>query len=109
MLEVTSSNGTVIAPAYIHPAVPPWTVSIPVGQGHKASEQYSERYAEGIGVNTLSILTPIVDGDTGALAWAATRVKIKKTGEHIDLSRFEGNVPAFELENAKIVQIAPPN
>jgi len=109
MLEVTSSNGTVIAPAYIHPAVPPWTVSMPVGQGHKVSGQFSERYAEGIGVNTLSILAPVVDGDTGALAWAATRVSIKKTGEHIDLSRFEGNVPAIELEPGKIIQIALPD
>jgi hypothetical protein len=43
------------------------------------------------------------------LAWAATRVSIKKTGEHIDLSRFEGNVPAIELEPGKIIQIALPD
>jgi anaerobic selenocysteine-containing dehydrogenase len=109
VMEITSPNGTVRAPAYVHPAVPPWTVSMPIGQGHKPSDQSAERYAEGVGVNTLSILAPIVDGDTGALAWAATRVRISKTGEHVDLPHFEGNVPAFEADEQRIIKIALPD
>jgi anaerobic selenocysteine-containing dehydrogenase len=105
IMEVTSPNGTVKAPAYVHPAVPPWTVSMPIGQGHTTFG----RYAEGVGVNTLSMLAPITDGDTNALAWAATRVRIRNTGEHIDMPRFEGNVPAFEVEEGKIIQIASPH
>ncbi|MDA0988373.1 MAG: molybdopterin-dependent oxidoreductase [Chloroflexi bacterium] len=104
MMEITSPNGTVKAPAYVHPAVPPWTVSMPIGQGHTTFG----RYAEGVGVNTLSILAPITDVDTNALAWAATRVRIRNTGEHIDIPRFEGNVPAFEAEEGRIIKIASP-
>jgi molybdopterin-containing oxidoreductase family iron-sulfur binding subunit len=104
VMEVTSPNGTVEAPAYVHPAVPPWTVSMPIGQGHAAFG----RYAEGVGVNTLSILAPLTDKDTNALAWAATRVSLRKTGKRIDLPKFEGNVPAFEADQGKIIKIAPP-
>ena len=105
VMEITSPNGTVEAPAYVHPAVPPWTVSMPIGQGHTAFG----RYAEGVGVNTLSILAPITDGDTNALAWAATRVRLRNTGKHIDMPRFEGNVPAFETEEQNIIKITLPD
>lgn len=104
MIEITSPSGTVVAPAYVHPAVPPWTVSMPIGQGHTAFGQY----AEGVGVNTLSILAPLTDGDTRALAWAATRVSLRNTGKRIDVPRFEGNVPAFETEKGKIIKLALP-
>jgi len=105
MIEITSPNGIVEAPAYVHPAVPPWTVSMPIGQGHTAFG----RYAEGVGVNTLSILAPLTDGDTRSLAWASTRVSIRKTGKRIDMPRFEGNVPAFELEGERIIKLALPD
>jgi anaerobic selenocysteine-containing dehydrogenase len=109
VMEVTSPNGTVEAPAYVHPAVPPWTVSMPIGQGHKPSDQFAERYAEGVGTNTLSILAPLTDKDTNALAWAATRVSIRKTGKRIDLPKFEGNVPAFEADQGRIIKITLPD
>lgn len=105
VVEITSPNGMVEAPVYVHPAVPPWTVSMPIGQGHTAFG----RYAEGVGVNTLSILAPLTDGDTRALAWAATRVSIRKTGKRIDMPRFEGNVPAIEADEERIIKIALPN
>ena len=105
VLEITSPKGTVTAPAYVHPAVPPWTVSMPIGQGHTAFG----RYAEGFGVNTLSILAPQIDGDTGALAWAATRVSIRNTGRRIDMPRFEGNVPAIEAEEGRIIKLTLPD
>jgi molybdopterin-containing oxidoreductase family iron-sulfur binding subunit len=105
MIEITSPNGKVEAPAYVHPAVPPWTVSMPIGQGHTAFG----RYAEGVGVNTLSILAPLTDGETRALAWAATRVSIRKTGKRIDMPRFEGNVPAIEADEGRIIPITLPD
>ena len=48
---------------------------MPVGQGH---ENYT-RYASGRGENPIGILAAIYEKETGALAWAATRVKIAKT------------------------------
>jgi len=49
---------------------------MPVGQGHETFT----RYASGRGENPISILAPVKEKETGALAWAATRVKIAKAG-----------------------------
>jgi anaerobic selenocysteine-containing dehydrogenase len=101
IIEVQSPQGTVQVPAYIHPATPPNIVGIPAGQGHR----HYTRYAEGRGVNPLEIVAPMTDSETGALAWAATRVKLTKTGQSIRLSRFEGTVPPLELPDAEILPI----
>jgi molybdopterin-containing oxidoreductase family iron-sulfur binding subunit len=50
---------------------------MPVGQGH---ENYT-RYASGRGANPIAILAPVQEPETGALAWAATRVKIAKVAD----------------------------
>ena len=50
---------------------------MPVGQGHETFT----RYASGRGSNPVKVLGPSVEPETGALAWAATRVKIARVGE----------------------------
>ena len=77
MVDVTSSQGTVRAPVMIFPGIAPDIVAMPVGQGHEAFT----RYATGRGVNPISILAPATESETGALAWAATRVKIARAGD----------------------------
>ena len=49
---------------------------MPVGQGHESFT----RYASGRGANPVAILAPIAEPETGALAWAATRVRVTKVG-----------------------------
>ena len=104
ILTVESPAGSLEAPAYIHPGVPPWVISMPIGQGHVSFG----RYAENVGVNTISLLSEVEDKGSGSLAWAANKVSISKTGRHIDISKFEGNVPAFEVDEQRIIKIAPP-
>ncbi|MDE2941881.1 MAG: molybdopterin-dependent oxidoreductase [Chloroflexota bacterium] len=105
MVVVTAEgNRTVEAPVYPHPAVPPDTVSMPIGQGHTAFGQY----AEGVGVNTLSLLAGLTDSSTGALAWAATRVRVVKSNLSIDIPRFEGNQFAEEADEQAIIKITKP-
>ena len=77
LVDVTSSQGTVRAPVMIFPGIAPDIVAMPVGQGHEAFT----RYATGRGVNPVSILAPAIEAETGALAWAATRVKIARAGD----------------------------
>jgi anaerobic selenocysteine-containing dehydrogenase len=77
LVDVTSSQGTVRAPVMIFPGNAPDIVAMPVGQGHEAFT----RYASGRGVNPIAILAPAVEPETGALAWAATRVKIARAGD----------------------------
>ena len=83
---VESQFGKIKAPVYIYPAIMPDVIAMPIGQGHSS---YG-RYARERGVNPIQILAPKADLRTGALAWAATRVKIRKTGENIKVVKTEG-------------------
>ena len=103
VVRVTSDGRTLEALAYPHPGTPPGVVSVPIGQGHLAGGRYAERR----GNNVLSILAPVTDGQTGALAWAATRVTISKTGRWVRLPKFENTVSEIPRdEEQEVVQIA---
>jgi anaerobic selenocysteine-containing dehydrogenase len=103
VIRVTSTRGRSIeALAFPHPGVPFGVVSIPIGQGHRAGG----RYAEARGANVLSILSPSIVDETGALAWAGTRVKIEKTGRWVRVPKFENTVPDLPIdEDRQIIQI----
>ena len=77
IIELTSSQGSIRVPAFPSPGIAPDVVAMPAGQGH---ENYT-RYATGRGANPIEILAPVKEATTGALAWAATRVKIAKVAE----------------------------
>jgi anaerobic selenocysteine-containing dehydrogenase len=76
IVEITSSIGAVRSPAFLNPGLAPDLIAMPVGQGHATFT----RYASGRGQNPIEILAPVVEADTGALAWAATRVQIARVG-----------------------------
>lgn len=102
-VTIEGANGTSFeARIYHHPAVPPGTVSIPIGQGHTSSVKYSKDR----GANPLEIIgLPIVQ-HTGSLAWASTRVKLTPTGNSSPVPKFEGIVPAYATsEHEAIVKI----
>jgi anaerobic selenocysteine-containing dehydrogenase len=77
IVEIASQHGSVRAPAVITPGIAPDVVAMPVGQGH---EEFT-RYASGRGSNPIAILAPVVEPETRALAWAATRVKVTRVGD----------------------------
>src|SRR5439155_3325983 len=77
LVEIASQHGTLRAPALVSPGIAPDVIAMPAGQGH---DTYT-RYASGRGANPISILAPLVEADTGALAWAATRVRIARVGD----------------------------
>jgi len=77
VVEVTSSAGTLRAPAFLNPALSPDIIAMPVGQGHT---NYT-RYATGRGSNPIELLAPVLHEATGTVAWAATRVKVARAGE----------------------------
>ena len=76
-MEVASAHGSLRAPAVISPGIAPDVMAMPVGQGHETFT----RYASGRGANPCAILAPVAEAETGALAWAATRVKIARVGD----------------------------
>jgi anaerobic selenocysteine-containing dehydrogenase len=88
LIEVASQHGKLEAPALVSPGIAPDVVAMPVGQGHANFT----RYASGRGANPFSILAPLVVAETGSLAWAATRVKIRTLGKSKELILFAGGM-----------------
>jgi anaerobic selenocysteine-containing dehydrogenase len=76
IVEVASAHGSLQAAAILTPGIAPDIVAMPAGQGHKSFT----RFATGRGENPLAILAPIVEPETGTIAWAATRVRISRVG-----------------------------
>lgn len=83
VVRVTSDFGTIEAAVYITPGIRPDTIAIPFGQGHTAFG----RYAEGRGANPADLFGQFYN-DAGDLAFAATKVRIEKTGRRHTLARF---------------------
>jgi anaerobic selenocysteine-containing dehydrogenase len=77
IVEVRSAHASLQAPVVISPGIGPDTVAMPVGQGH----EHFTRYASGRGANPLPLLAPATEPATGQLAWAATRVAIRKVAD----------------------------
>ena len=86
VVELSSPAGTLTVPVVLYPGVRPDVIAMPLGHGHK---EYG-RYARGRGVNAASLLAAERDGATGALAWAATRVALRKTGERVRITKTGG-------------------
>ncbi|HZS02354.1 MAG TPA: molybdopterin-dependent oxidoreductase [Chloroflexota bacterium] len=101
VVAIESPNGRVEVPVYVHPAAPPDVLALPLGQGHTA---YG-RWARGRGVNPLDLLAPLADEATGALAYGATRVRLTKTGRHVAVPKFEGTMPARQLDDRPVVKV----
>ena len=97
VVSVVSTEGNIEAVVYLHPAFPPDIVGVPVGQGHLPGIEYATRDGEMRGGNIISLLSPQTDAGSGALAWAATRVRITPTGQNVRVSKFEGIVTAFPI------------
>jgi menaquinone reductase, molybdopterin-binding-like subunit len=99
LVEITSRHGSVRAPAILSPGIAPDGAAMPIGQGH---EKFG-RYAAGRGANPLSILAPLTESETGALAWAATRVKLTRIGgpEQANLIVFAGGMSRFPAEEER--------
>ena len=74
VVAVASAHGSLRAAAVLSPGIAPDVIAMPMGQGHTNFT----RYASGRGSNPIEILAPVVQPDTGALAWAATRVSLTR-------------------------------
>ncbi len=88
--RVVSPFGAVEVSVYEYPAIRPDVVAIPFGQGHTA---YG-RYAENRGVNPADLFGAKTNG-AGDLAFAATKVRIEKTGKQRELSRMESKLGVY--------------
>lgn len=83
-VRIESAHGAIEAPAFINPAAVPGVASMAIGGGHT----HYTRYGSDHGANPLSILSPVLEQTTGALATGATRVKITRIGDPGKLIQF---------------------
>ncbi len=86
IVQVESPYGVLEAPVVIYPGIRPDMVAIPVGQGHQDYGRFAQAVS---GSNPMVLVAPVTDPDTGALAWGATRVRLKPTGKKKTLARLE--------------------
>ncbi|HLE53101.1 MAG TPA: molybdopterin dinucleotide binding domain-containing protein, partial [Anaerolineales bacterium] len=86
IVQVESPHGMLEAPVVIYPGIRPDVVAIPVGQGHQDYGRFAQAVS---GSNPLVLVAPVTDPSTGALAWGATRVRLKPTGRKQILARLE--------------------
>ena len=105
ILLIKSTSGEIEALAYPHPGVKPGTLCVPTGQG----KENNGRYSSGLGANIFSILSPMKDSESGAIAWAATRVKVQRSGRNRKVAKFEGNVIARPVEPGVPILVLGPN
>ncbi len=104
ILFIKSAYGEIEALAYPTPGGRPGVIGVPIGLGH----ENASRYDEGLGANVMKILAPEVDAASGSLAWAATRVRVARSGRKRELAKFEGEVTAFPVEPGVPVLIVAP-
>ncbi|MBN2387926.1 MAG: molybdopterin-dependent oxidoreductase [Anaerolineales bacterium] len=90
VVRVASDFGAIEAPVYRYPAIRRDTIAIPFGQGHTALG----RYADGRGANPVALLGLKLTG-AGDLAFAATRVRLEKTGRTSILARLESRIGVY--------------
>lgn len=93
VVRIVSQYGEIEASVYIYPGIRPDTIAIPFGQGHTA---YG-RYAQGRGANPADLLG-LGYNAAGDLAFAATKVRIEKTGKRHELARLGSRLTDQGLE-----------
>ncbi|HSF22973.1 MAG TPA: molybdopterin dinucleotide binding domain-containing protein, partial [Blastocatellia bacterium] len=80
LVEVTTINGSVRAPAILYPAIRPDTVAMPFGQGHTS---YG-RYARGRGANPASLL----GGSFRGRGEETIQARVTRVGGEVEIIRF---------------------
>jgi len=88
VVEIASNHGAIHAPVLVSPGIAPNIIGMPMGQGHDTFT----RFASKRGANPISILAPMTEPETGAFAWAATRVRVSKVKDESKLILFAGGM-----------------
>ena len=99
IVRVRSAEGELEVPVWIYPGIREDTVAIAMGGGHDGLG----RYADGNGVNPMTLLPAAVEEPSGALVLQATRVSLEPTGERRRLATIEGSADQHDRSIALAV------
>ena len=86
VVRVASPHGSLQAPLLRYPGIRPGAVAISMGGGHTAMG----RFADGNGVNPMTLLPAAVEQPSGALVYMATKVTVEPTGVWQRMATIEG-------------------
>jgi len=99
IVTVNCADGAVQVKAVLFPGIHPDAVAIPMGQGHEVG-----RYASGVGVDPMQILSPKRERDTGELAMCATRVQLSRVGHKEPVVKL---APTDSQQGRRLVRTVP--
>jgi anaerobic selenocysteine-containing dehydrogenase/Fe-S-cluster-containing dehydrogenase component len=102
IVRLRTSHGEVEVPVWLYPGIRQDTVAVAMGSGH---ENYG-RYADGNGVNAMTLLGAEVEQPSGALVLLSTRVSVEATGQRRRLATIEGETQTFDRPITPAVQLA---
>jgi anaerobic selenocysteine-containing dehydrogenase len=86
IVRIESPNGELEAVVVVFPGIRPDVIAIPIGQGHLDYGRFAQA---GRGGNPMELVSSVIDPETGALSWGATRVRVIPTGRKQTLARLE--------------------
>ena len=101
-VKVETSAGSVEVPAYLYAGIRKDTVAISLGQGHSA---YG-RYAQGRGVNAVSLVPEATDAASGALAYQGANAKLSRGVKAMELFQQQAEKNQHDRHIAQIVPLA---
>jgi molybdopterin-containing oxidoreductase family iron-sulfur binding subunit len=87
IVQIKSEWGSIEAPVYVNELVKPKTVVMGIGQGHT----FYGRYAQGMGVNPLDLLSPEADPFSGGQSFVAKAISFQSTGQTMQLAQMYGS------------------
>ncbi|MES2178115.1 MAG: molybdopterin-dependent oxidoreductase [Gemmatimonadota bacterium] len=106
IIEVTTAQGKVRAPAYLYLGIRPDTIGLAIGQGHSSAASLADhdgknhkaiptqwgygRYARNVGIRAHDLLAATRNA-AGGFVLTSTKASIAKTGEHETLVSTEGS------------------
>jgi len=102
MVRVSSPHGAVEVPVWVYPGIREDAVGISMGMGHTDMG----RWADGKGVNPMTLLPAVVEQPSGALVTLATRVSVEPTGRRYELATIAGSDEQSDRGIAPAVAVA---
>jgi molybdopterin-containing oxidoreductase family iron-sulfur binding subunit len=88
LVILRSSHGTVKAPAFPYPGIPPGVLAMPLGQGHTTGG----RFVPGESENPVRLISPDLEPSCKGLSWALSEVALEKAGGTIPLANVDGSL-----------------
>ncbi|HYW49956.1 MAG TPA: molybdopterin-dependent oxidoreductase, partial [Gemmatimonadaceae bacterium] len=106
LVTIETAAGKATLPVYNYLGIRPDTIAVSLGYGHRSQtgRKYDTdgdrlkpfysgygRYAEGVGINAVDLVSGDTDAVAGSVAYSMMKAKVTKTGENTDLITTEGS------------------